>query len=157
LVAPIFAFERIPSAKLALASRSEEEVSDQLSARLLAPPMSRPRKALDFTPYGAVLPMIFLKQFRGVTRPNTACYQAVVSVDTTPLAHPEPKYKPLSHGYALRLWPSASHPLAADLGVRSGQTADTGDIPPFQYEMSFTVGFGSVLWDESGDAAARHT
>lgn len=143
---PIFSIEQQSETALAQSITTQKKVANSLRTRFTATSGSRLRTALDYTPYSPVLPMIFLKQFRDLTRPNTACYQAITTVDTSPLPEPEPEYKPLSHSYALRFYESDSHPIAEDLGLADGQVADT-DFSPFQYKMGFKVGFGSVLWE----------
>jgi len=152
VVAPILAIDRVEAAEIrpSRLQSAEALVASGFGANLLARTRRRISSLLDFTPYGFVLPMIFLKQFRGLARPNAACYQAITIVNTQSVG--EAKIDELSHPYALRLWSSDSHPIAADLGLRSGQEALTQDLPPFKAKLDFTVGFGSVLWEaEAGE------
>jgi hypothetical protein len=152
LVAPLFAIERVPEPPPSVAQYPETQFAQGPSGRLFARMIRPPRRALDLTAFGDDgLTMVFLKQFRDLTRPSDACYQAITSVDMIPVTtKPEEDF---SDAYSLRLWESDSHPIASDLGLTCGQKALT-EFRPFQTELSFTVGFGSMLWQWNGGGAS---
>jgi hypothetical protein len=64
------------------------------------------------------VPNIFLKQFRDVTDPNHACYQAIVEAKEKVTTFRTAGL--LAGDYELTIFPFASHPIAADLGLSAG-------------------------------------
>lgn len=90
---------------------------------------------------GASMPMIFLKQFRDVAVANAACLQQVctVTAEASNITH----VGTISGDHTLVLAPSASHPIADDLGISNGQT----NVMGFVVHHDFEVGFGEILWE----------
>jgi hypothetical protein len=64
------------------------------------------------------VPNVFLKQFRDVADPNRACYQAIVEAREKVTDFRTAGL--LAGEYELTIFPFASHPIAADLGLSSG-------------------------------------
>jgi hypothetical protein len=89
------------------------------------------------------MPMIFLKQFRELSQPALACYQAITSVNAVMAECRAGKV--LDSTYRLRLHRSDSHPIADDLGLSDGQPAAAQRPFAAQMRVDFNVGFGRVL------------
>jgi hypothetical protein len=88
--------------------------------------------------------LLFLKQFRDVTCPTKACYQAVVEA---PLAvNPVgAAYAPLDpSGFTIRFEDWASHPIARDLGVEP--RADLTPERAFRATLDFDIQLGYEVW-----------
>jgi hypothetical protein len=64
------------------------------------------------------VPNVFIKQFRDVADPNRACYQAIVEAKEKVTGFRTAGL--LAGEYELTIFPFASHPIAADLGLSSG-------------------------------------
>jgi hypothetical protein len=88
--------------------------------------------------------LVFLKQFRDVSCPSKACYQAIVEA---PLAiHPETaSYEGLDPGlFEIAIADWASHPIATELGV-----APRTPLKPesaFRAELDFDIQLGLEVW-----------
>ena len=91
------------------------------------------------------MPMVFLKQFRDIAQVGKACYQAVttVTVESTKISD----FAFFPTGYELMIKRAASHPIAEDLGISSGQKAAFS----FWLVQDFYVGFGQILWQAQID------
>ncbi len=88
--------------------------------------------------------LVFLKQFRDITCPTKACYQAVVEAPIT--------FHLIGAGYeqldpsffALTVQSWASDPIAGQLGIDPG-----APIPPvnaFRAKLGFEIGLGLEIW-----------
>jgi hypothetical protein len=80
------------------------------------------------------VPNVFLKQFRDVSDPNRACYQAIIEARERVRSFRSAGH--LAGDYELTIFPFASHPIAADLGLSSG---------PNQAVAAWYVDFDFVL------------
>lgn len=87
--------------------------------------------------------LVFLKQFRDVTCPTKACYQAVVEATIT--FHLIASYRQLDpSAFALTVQSWASDPIAAELGIAPA----TPIVPDsaFQAKLGFEIGLGLEVW-----------
>jgi hypothetical protein len=110
-----------------LAGRALSRLPDSLVLDLFASPM-----------------LVFLKQFRDVTCPRKACYQAIVEA---PLAvHvANATYQELDASlFELQFFDYASHPLASDIGV----TPRRALTPEFAFHATFDfdIALGDEIW-----------
>jgi hypothetical protein len=88
--------------------------------------------------------LVFLKQFRDVTCPEKACYQAVVEAPLAvdPLGA---SYAPLDPAqFAIRFEDWASHPIASDLGVEP--RTDLAPERAFRATLDFEIQLGYEVW-----------
>jgi hypothetical protein len=88
--------------------------------------------------------LVFLKQFRDVTCPRKACYQAVVEAPLAVHAHGA-KYTELDPGlYRIQVFDYASHPVARDIGVTARKRLE----PDFAFHASFDfdIALGDEVW-----------
>ncbi len=88
--------------------------------------------------------LVFLKQFRDITCPTKACYQAVVEAPITfhlaPVGYQQ--LDPSFFSVTVQSW--ASDPIAAQLGI-----APNTPIKPtsaFRAELAFEIGLGVEIW-----------
>lgn len=86
------------------------------------------------------LPMVFLKQFRDAIDGSQACYQAIVEADTQVTGFAGGNV--LCNDYDIKIAPLASHPIAADLGLKQPE-----DLPAdtFRPTLAFRVQFDFTL------------
>lgn len=91
------------------------------------------------TPQGVSVPMLFLKQFRDAAAPDRACYRAAVRVDTQSIGPRD--FKKIEGRFVVDLTPSGSHPIAADLALRSGMVVEAA----FIIRQDFDVNVATVL------------
>jgi hypothetical protein len=89
---------------------------------------------------GAHLPMVFLKQFRSVSEPNAACYQAIIEANATINAFSGAGFLP--GGWDLQLYSYASVDMPAQLGLEAKQRVDLG----FYLYFSFSMDLGKEVW-----------
>ena len=88
--------------------------------------------------------LVFLKQFRDVTCPRKACYQAVVEAPLAVHARGA-KYTELDPGlYRIQVFNYASHPVARDIGVTARKRLE----PDFAFHASFDfdIALGDEVW-----------
>jgi hypothetical protein len=85
------------------------------------------------------MPMVFLKQFRDHRYPGRACYRAITSVTVEATSVHGAEF--LDPTFKLSIEPSASHPIAADLGLENG----VEPVLAIAARMGFEVGFGETL------------
>jgi hypothetical protein len=88
--------------------------------------------------------LVFLKQFRDITCPTKACYQAVVEAPITPhlTGVGYQQLNPSFFTLTVQSW--ASDPIAAQLGIAPGTP-----IPPtsaFRAQLGFEIGLGLEIW-----------
>lgn len=87
------------------------------------------------------LPMVFLKQFRDVSRSALASYQSIVEVPSKLLKFHQGRL--IHHEYAVTVNPCQSHPVRADLGL----AADTVvPVLSFWANFDFEIGEGIEVW-----------
>jgi hypothetical protein len=86
-----------------------------------------------------VVNQVFLKQFRDVTDPFGACYQAVVEVPMTVTAF-RWRWHNFLREWTVRVHPLQSHPISEELGIQTQTTRLT-----YETEFSFECGMGSVI------------
>jgi hypothetical protein len=88
--------------------------------------------------------LIFLKQFRDVSCPTKACYQAVVEAPlyVHPLGASYHALNPDLFEIFMAQW--ASHPIAADLGVEPGQALKPERV--FRATLNFDIQLGQEVW-----------
>lgn len=84
--------------------------------------------------------MAFLKQFRDVTDPTRACFQAIVEAPCRLRVFRGGGPLP-AHDVTIR--PCASHPIVDELGL-PGWTVRS--LAAFWVRFDFTLGFGTTLW-----------
>ncbi|MCU0687220.1 MAG: acetoacetate decarboxylase family protein [Polyangiaceae bacterium] len=84
--------------------------------------------------------IVTLKQFRDVADPTRACYQAICELPARVGAFRGAGA--LGGQYSLTLRPTASHPLAEELGLRERQSARAA----LWMDLDFTLQAGKVLW-----------
>lgn len=86
--------------------------------------------------------LVFLKQFRDVTCPTKACYQAVVEAPIAPTAGSYESLDPKM--FELRIEDWDSHPIATDLGI----AAATAITPEHAFEaiLDFEIQLGLEVW-----------
>jgi hypothetical protein len=88
--------------------------------------------------------LVFLKQFRDVTCPRKACYQAVVEAPLAVHARGA-TYAELDPGlYRIQVFDYASHPLARDIGVTASEQLE----PDFAFHAAFDfdIALGDEVW-----------
>ena len=86
--------------------------------------------------------LVFLKQFRDVTCPRKACYQAIIEAPLAVHARGA-TYQELDPSlYRVQVFNYASHPVARDIGVTAGRQL----VPDFAFHASFD--FDIALDDE---------
>jgi hypothetical protein len=86
--------------------------------------------------WGKHLPMVFLKQFRSVTEPTAACYQAIVEANATVTAFKGAG--PLPGGWDLDIKQYASVSIADKLALAPRQKVDVGFWVNFSFSMDLT-------------------
>ncbi|WP_088242741.1 hypothetical protein [Calothrix rhizosoleniae] len=92
---------------------------------------------LDFT----ATPLVFLKQFRDISHPDRACYQAITEANIT-----FPKFREggiLKGKYELLLNNFDSHPIAHELGLKVGKQ---DILEAFWFDFDFIVENGTEVW-----------
>jgi hypothetical protein len=89
---------------------------------------------------GGHVPMVFLKQFRDVTQPKAACYQAIVEANATINGFSGAGFLP--GGWDLRMQSYASVDMPAHLGFLPRQRLDLG----FYVYFSFSMDLGKEVW-----------
>jgi hypothetical protein len=89
---------------------------------------------------GGHLPMVFLKQFRDVTNPKGACYQAIVEANATINGFSGAGFLP--GGWELQTYSYASVDIPAHLGWELKQRVDLG----FYVYFSFSMDLGQEVW-----------
>ncbi len=88
----------------------------------------------------AEVPMVFLKEFRDVVRPERACYQAVL--ESPAKVEKFRGAKVLWGDYRLTVQDWASHPIAAELGlVPAGTSPSPGTATEVPVQMAFEIDF----------------
>jgi hypothetical protein len=93
---------------------------------------------------GGHVPMVFLKQFRDVTTPDAACYQAIVEANATVNGFSGGGF--LRGGWNLEMYSYASVDMAGHLGLEPKQHVDLG----FYAYFSFSMDFGKEVWRAGG-------
>jgi len=93
---------------------------------------------------GLHLPMVFLKQFRDVTNPSAACYQAIIEANATVNAFSGAGFLP--GGWDLQMYSYASVDMPAQLGLAPKQRVDLG----FYVYFSFSMDLGKEVWRAGG-------
>ncbi len=86
-------------------------------------------------------PLVFLKQFRDVADPASACYQAVVEAPVTVTAFRGAGL--LAGEYRLEIQKLESHPVVEELGLESHQPRI---LAAFHSDFDFIMGCGKVIW-----------
>jgi len=86
------------------------------------------------TPNGIAVPMLLLKQFRDAEAPDRACYRAAVCADSRSLGPVQIAL--VTEEIAVDLTASGSHPIADDLGLVSGMTAEAGFVIQQDFEVN---------------------
>ncbi|HVV85497.1 MAG TPA: acetoacetate decarboxylase family protein, partial [Kofleriaceae bacterium] len=108
-------------------------------------PARRPSRAAGELASLALLrnrvPLVFLRQLRDVARPERAAFQEIVLAECDVTAIRE--VTPIPARYVLDLAPSASHPIALELGLREGGHAA---VAAFTTDFDFTIHEGRTLW-----------
>jgi len=89
---------------------------------------------------GLHLPMVFLKQFRDVTDPTAACYQAIIEANATVNGFSGAGFLP--GGWDLHFYSYASVDLPGKLGFAPRQRVDLG----FYVYFSFSMDLGKEVW-----------
>ena len=89
---------------------------------------------------GDHLPMVFLKQFRSVTKPDAACYQAIIEANATVNAFEGAGFLP--GGWDLQFYSYASVDIPGQLGIAAKQRVDDG----FYVYFSFSMDLGKEVW-----------
>jgi hypothetical protein len=89
---------------------------------------------------GEHLPMVFLKQFRDVTDPTAACYQAIIEANATVNGFSGAGFLP--GGWDLRMQSYASVDMPKYLGLAPKQRVDLG----FYVYFSFSMDLGKEVW-----------
>jgi hypothetical protein len=87
---------------------------------------------------------VFLKQFRDVTDPNAACYQAIVEANATVNGFSGAGFLP--GGWELQMYSYASVDMPAYLGFEPRQHIDLG----FYVNFSFSMDLGKEVWRAGG-------
>jgi len=93
---------------------------------------------------GGHIPMVFLKQFRDVTDPSAACYQAIVEANATVNGFSGAGFLP--GGWDLQMYSYASVDMPAYLGFEPKQRIDLG----FYVNFSFSMDLGKEVWRAGG-------
>jgi uncharacterized protein with NAD-binding domain and iron-sulfur cluster len=117
------------------------ELVDQLGAQLRgADSQAWPAAAAQVALGPHALQMFFLKQFRNAVDPDHACYQALVCAEAQASLQ---RVAPLPEARSVRIWPSASHPIVAELGLQT-QPQDDGSqlvegVIALSLELDFSI------------------
>lgn len=100
-------------------------------------------RVVDFL-FRPTLPMVFLKQFRGVGTSTGACYQAIVGAEADQIDLRSLRLLP--RRFRLTVDALASQPLAQELGLEldsRGQIAIPGGL---QMQFDFRLNEGHLIW-----------
>ncbi len=87
------------------------------------------------------LPEVYLKQYRDIADARQACYQAIVEATNKVESF---SGWPLAHKYNFELSTLQSHPMEAQLGLKSQEA-----VLSFWLKMDFVVENGRVIWQWS--------
>jgi hypothetical protein len=87
------------------------------------------------------VPMVFLKQFRDVTNPDLACYQAIVEAPCRMVNFGGGGL--IHRDLDVTVHDFASHPIRRDLGLAEGPLRP---VLSFWCEFDFEIGYGSEIW-----------
>jgi hypothetical protein len=90
---------------------------------------------------GYEAPMIFLKQFRAISDGKRACYQAIVEAPARLLTLRSAGR--LRGRHEVEIQPYESHPIARDLGLRSGRLTPFASV---YADFDFVMNNGRELW-----------
>jgi hypothetical protein len=89
--------------------------------------------------------LVFLKQFRDVSCPTKACYQAVIEAPIDVQPSLLDAYAPLDPKmFNLTVSSPASSPIATELGLPAGQPLTP--ISAFHANFDFQIGLGTEVW-----------
>jgi acetoacetate decarboxylase len=88
--------------------------------------------------------LVFLKQFRDVTCPRKACYQAIIEAPLAVHARQATFQELDASLYRIQVFDYASHPLARDIGVTARRQLE----PDFAFHASFDfdIALGDEVW-----------
>jgi uncharacterized protein with NAD-binding domain and iron-sulfur cluster len=136
-------------AAASLAGQLVGRVAGELGAELAA--LDLPGTDLDDRLRRLLTPglgMVFLKQFRDVSDPAAACHQAIVEAPARLTAFRAAGV--LGGRFRVDLAELASHPIAAELGLRASQSSDLA----FHADFDFTMEAGRAVWKAEAAAPA---
>lgn len=86
------------------------------------------------------MPVVYLKQFRSITDPRAACYQAIIESNTT--VHGFHGAGLLPFGFQLKTFPMASVDVAGHLGFDNTANVDIA----MWAKLDFSVDLGKEIW-----------
>jgi hypothetical protein len=103
-------------------------------------------RILDFL-FRPTLPMVFLKQFRGVGTQTGACYQAIVGAEADQLRLRGLRLLP--RRFRLTVDSLATQPLAEDLGLELNSRGQLSIPGGLQLQFDFRLNEGHLIWSGS--------
>ncbi|SEK67883.1 Acetoacetate decarboxylase (ADC) [Stigmatella aurantiaca] len=103
-------------------------------------------RILDFL-FRPTLPMVFLKQFRGVGTRTDACYQAIVGAEADQLKLRGLRLLP--RRFRLTIDSLATQPLAEDLGLELNSRGQLSIAGGLQIQFDFRINEGHLIWSGS--------